>query len=402
MHASEISTPDRGTVNSGNRKELMTDFTKMLHQKITLQGFMPLSQFMREALMHPEHGYYSAKKKVIGGQSADFVTAAEVPFFGDIIALWVIDCWQKMGTPRNFNVCELGPGRGTLMKTILQQIKFIQPQLLNFLTVHLVELGPARQEEQKENLKDFQTATGKIRWWMDVESLPVQNTPTVILANEWFDALPVTQFRYSDRGWLETCVDVDEDPRNEAHFKLMLAPGASFSNYMLPDEIRDRQDKQVEDQVELNTHGMQAMEKLAKKLTDAGKGALLVIDYGKDEHMADTLRGIRGHKFLNPLLSPGDVDLSAWVSFRQLRWTLDRLPLAVEKLQHHGPITQSEFLAHNGIDARLVLAIKDMETRQAMKYLSVFRRLMDPDEMGTSYKVFAVQTKNIPPVSPWF
>jgi NADH dehydrogenase [ubiquinone] 1 alpha subcomplex assembly factor 7 len=400
-HYSEVSTPDRATVNRENRKELKTDFAVVLEQRIHLSGYLPFSQFMREALQHPDYGYYSTKKNVIGGENADFITAAEIPFFGDVLAAWVMDVWQKMGTPRSFQLVELGPGKGTLMLNMLRQIKSTQPQLLNFMTIHMVEMGAARQEEQKKALAEFQTAGGKIKWHNSIEALPFLSQPTAFIANEYFDALPVSIFRYTERGWMEALVDVDTEPSSEAHFRLVNAPGVSFANFLIPDDLRNKTDCKQGDTVEVCTHGMSAMEILMKRMVDAGKAACLIIDYGKDEHMKDTLRGIRGHKFVNPLLAPGDIDLSAWVSFKQLRWALERLPLAKERLRWFGPMQQNEFLEWNGIDVRLASALREQETKLALRIIQNYRKLMDDDEMGKNYKMFAVQTNNFPPVSPW-
>lgn len=400
LHASDMSTPDRATVNSANKKEFKTPLCTELVNKITAQGYYPMSQFIKDCLTHPQHGYYATKKHVIGSEKADFITAAEIPFFGDVLAAWVMDAWQKMGTPRVVHLVELGPGRGTLMKTMLKQIQYSNPHLLHFLQVHLVEVGAARREEQKQALAEFQTAQGKIKWWMDLESLPFSLEPTIFIANEYFDALPVAQFRFTERGWVETCVDVDTDPGTEAHFRLVHAPSGSMSAYLIPDEIRT---KGVNgDCYEVNTVGMQTMESLMKKMMDCQKAACLLIDYGKDEHMHSTLRGIRGHRFVDPLLSPGEVDLSCWVSFRQLRWALERLEVARRHLKWFPVMTQHDFLLENGIDIRLAHVIKDEETKSAMKVLQNYRRLMDKEEMGGSYKVFAFQTRNFPNVAPYF
>ena len=401
LHHSDFSTPDRSTLTSSDRKELKTDFAAMLLQRIHMSGYLPLSQFMKEALTHPEHGYYTTKKKIIGGENADFLTAAEIPFFGDVLSGWIIDTWQKMGTPRVLHLVELGPGRGTLMLNILRQIRHMQPQLLHFLSIHLVEVGAERQAEQKKALAEFQTATGRIKWWMGHESLPMVSQPTIFICNEYFDALPITRYQYTERGWVETLIDADEDERNVAHFKLVHAPGVSFANFIMPDDLRNRTEVPMGETVEVCSAGMAVMESLAKRMVDCGKSALLAIDYGKDEHMSDTLRGIRGHKFVNPLMSPGDVDLSAWVAFNQLRWALERMPLARERLKWHPLATQAQFLEANGIDVRLASALKDQETKLALRALTNFRRLMEPHEMGETYKVFAVQTNSFPNVSPW-
>ncbi|KAK7194311.1 putative S-adenosyl-L-methionine-dependent methyltransferase [Novymonas esmeraldas] len=400
LHASDMSTPDRATVHSATKKEFKTALCNELVNKITAQGYYPMSQYIKDCLTHPHHGYYATKKNVIGSDAADFITAAEIPFFGDVLAAWVMDAWQKMGTPRVLHLVELGPGRGTLMKTMLKQIQYSNPHLLHFVQVHLVEVGAARREEQKAALAEFQTAQGKIKWWLDLESLPFSLEPTVFIANEYFDALPVAQFRYTERGWVETCVDVDTDPGTEAHLRLVHAPSGSMSAYLIPDDVR--RSGKAGDSIEVNTVGMQTMETILKKMVDCQKAACLLIDYGKDDHMHSTLRGIRGHRFVDPLLSPGEVDLSCWVSFRQLRWALERLEVARRHLKWFPVMTQRDFLRENGIDIRLAHVIKDEETKSAMKVLQHYRRLMDVEEMGESYKVFALQTRNFPNVSPFF
>lgn len=396
---SEMSTPDRHTVNNAPKKEFKTPLCQELINKSTISGYLPLSQFMKEALMHPHHGYYSAKKHVIGGDKADFITAAEIPLFADVLAAWVIDAWMKMGTPRTMHLVELGPGRGTLMKNMLRQIRHSHPQLIHFLQIHMVEAGAARADEQKKALTEYQTANQKIKWWMNVESIPFTLEPMLFISNEWFDALPIAQFQYTERGWVETCLEVDDDPNHPAHFRHIHAPSGTMAGFLIPEDLR--KNGKLGDKVEINAYGMQAIEGLMKKMIDCGKAACLIIDYGKDEHMEDTLRGIRGHKFVDPLLSPGDVDLSAWVSFKQLRWALERLESARRHLKWHPVMTQAEFLEWGGIDIRLAHTIKDEETKNAMRILQSYRRLMDKDEMGESYKVFAFQTKNIPNVSPW-
>lgn len=402
LHHSEISTPDRKTVaeSRANRKELKTPLCEQLIQKIVTQGNVSIGQFMKECLTHPEFGYYSTKKKVIGADKADFITSAELPFFGEVLAAWVIDTWMKMGTPRSINLIELGPGRGTLMKNLLTQVRNVQPQLLHFLNVHLVEVGAARQEEQKKALAEFQTASGKIRWWMTIDSVPHPEEPTILIANEYFDALPVSHFRKTERGWVEIVLDVDDDPMSEAHFKPTLAPLGTMTAYLIPDEVR--KSGEIGDQIEVNALGMNEMEKIMLRLSNCKKSAACIIDYGKDEHMQNTLRGIRGHKFVDPMLSPGDVDLSAWVSFKQLKWVLERVDLFRKKFKWFGPITQSDFLANNGIDVLLTRCLKDKETKDAMRFLQAYRRLMDDEEMGRSYKVLVVQSRNFPSVAPFF
>jgi NADH dehydrogenase [ubiquinone] 1 alpha subcomplex assembly factor 7 len=413
LHYSEMSTPDRATVASGTRKEFMTPLCEDFIHRINVEGNITLGTFMKDCLMHPSHGYYSTKKNVIQGGSqageaqtkkggagtADFITAAELPYFGDILAAWVVDCWQKMGTPRGIHLIELGPGRGTLMKTILTQIQAAAPQLFAFLNIHLVEGGAARAEEQRKTLATFQTAHGKIKWHMSLDSMPHQLEPIIVIANEFFDALPVTHFHYTERGWVETMLRVNTDPGTERHFDYVHAPLGTMTAHLIPEEVR--KNGKLGQMIELNLSGVGVAEKLAQRVCDATRGAACLIDYGKDEHMGSTLRGIRGHKFVDPLLSPGDVDLSAWVSFRQLRWAIERMEQSRRYIKVHPLLTQRDFLEQNGIDVRLAQMIKDQETKAALKMLQMYKRLMDPGEMGESYKVMCFQTKNFPTVAPF-
>ena len=401
LHHSDLSTPDRDTVKSNVRKELKTPLCEEILRNIQIHGFVPIGQYMKDCLTHVNHGYYTTKKQVIGGDNADFITAAEIPFFVDVIAAWVMDCWQKMGTPRVLHLVELGPGKGTLMKGMLKQIQASNPSLFHFLQIHMIEIGAARVEEQKKALSEFQTATGKIKWWLSIESIPYCLEPMVFVANEYFDALPVSQFMYTDRGWVELCLDADVDPQKESHFKYICAPSGSFTAYLIPEEVR-QQRKQIDSRIEIDFMGMQAIEFIMRKMIDCNKAACLIVDYGKDEHMESTFRGIRGHKFVDPLLSPGDIDLSAWVSFKQLRWTLERLEIARRQLKWFPVLTQSQFLEQNGIDIRLARVIKNEETKNCLRILQHYRRLMDKEEMGETYKVFAFQTKNFPCVTPFF
>jgi NADH dehydrogenase [ubiquinone] 1 alpha subcomplex assembly factor 7 len=306
-----------------------------------------------------------------------------------------------MGTPRRLHLVELGPGRGSMMRCILGQIKYAHPQLFHFLQVTLVEIAAARVEEQKKALADYQTATGKIKWVLSPEAILTDNIPVIILSNEYFDALPIAKFQFTgERAWCETCLDVDEDPSHEAHLKYVHAPQGSFSAFLIPDDVRAN--AQVGTAIEINAMGMQVMEQLCLKLVAAGKGVMIAVDYGKDEHMSDTLRGIRGHKFVDPLLAPGENDLSVWVSFKQLRWALERLDIAQQYLKWFPLITQRRFLEENGIDIQLARVLRDADSKKAMKVLQNYRRLMDNEEMGASYKVFTVQTKNFPHVAPYF
>ena len=313
--------------------------------------------------------------------------------FADVIAAWVVDCWQKMGTPRVIHLVEIGPGRGTLMRNMLKQIKFSTPQLFHFLNVHLVEVGAARTEEQKKALTEFQTANQKIKWWLNLDSIPFQVEPTIFVCNEYFDALPIAEFRYTSVGGARRALRWTTIRVRKRTLSFVHAPSGSFTAYLIPEDVR--KNAKIGDVIEINAFGMQAMENLMKKMIDCKKAAALIIDYGKDEHMKSTLRGIRGHKFVDPLLSPGDIDLSAWVSLSQLggRWSVWKSPSAISNGFGHDP---KEFLEWGGIDVRLAHVIKEEETKGAMRILQSYRRLTDPEEMGRRTKYLRCRQETFP------
>ena len=247
----------------------MSALKSILLQEIAENGPMSLAAYMQRALTDPQHGYYM-QRRPFGApdeDGGDFITAPEVSqMFGELLGAWLADLWDRMGRPAPFCLAELGPGRGTLMADMMRAAAVL-PDFGAAAEVHFIEVSPAFRETQKQ-------AVPSAQWHDDLTTLPA--LPTLIVANEFFDALPIHQFKKSDNGWDEIHIDADGD-------KLAFVPrptnGRPFSPALeacLPQSLSQ------DDIVEACPAGEAAMAQLSTHIAAHG-GAALIIDYGHAE-----------------------------------------------------------------------------------------------------------------------
>ncbi|MEX2200706.1 MAG: SAM-dependent methyltransferase [Dongiaceae bacterium] len=176
-----------------------------LVRRIRADGPLTVADYMAEALGHPEHGYYATRDPF--GAAGDFVTAPEVSqMFGELVGLWALFNWMATGGPAPFNFAELGPGRGTLMADALRATR-IRPGFLDAMRLHLIETSPALRDRQQELLLPL-TAGLEPPEWHDAQS-ELPDGPLFLIANEFFDALPVHQYERTAAGWRERAVGFD-------------------------------------------------------------------------------------------------------------------------------------------------------------------------------------------------
>ncbi|KAL5168913.1 Protein arginine methyltransferase NDUFAF7, mitochondrial [Glycine soja] len=376
-------------------------------------GPISLGEYMSEVLTNPKAGYYINRD--VFGAEGDFITSPEVSqMFGEMVGVWVMCLWEQMGQPQGVNLVELGPGRGTLMADLLRGASKFK-NFIESLHVHLVECSPALQKLQHQNLKctdeenasqDTDTRTARslfgtpVSWHATLEQVP-SGSPTIIIAHEFFDALPVHQFQKASRGWCEKMVDVAED--SSFHFVLSPQPTPA-TLYLLkrckwaaPEEIADL------NQIEVSPQAMELTQTIVDRISSDGGGAL-IIDYGLNGVISDSLQAIRKHKFVNLLDNPGSADLSAYVDFASIRHSAEE---ASGEVSVHGPITQSEFLGLLGINFRVEALLQNCTEEQAESLRTGYWRLVGdgeasfwegPDEgvpigMGTRYKAMAIVNK---------
>lgn len=303
--------------------------------------------------------YYATREPF--GPTGDFVTAPEISqMFGELIGAWVADLWQRAGAPPRILLLELGPGRGTLIADVLRTLGKIAPNLTP--EVHLVERSTRLRAEQARRL----TAT----WHDSLESVP-QDDPIICLANEFFDALPLTQFERTETGWALRAV-------KDGAWDLSMEANAAI----IPEALRDAPPGAV---FERNFAGEAVAAALARRIAAQG-GAALIIDYGFcGPALGDTLQAIRHGAFADPLAAMGDADLSAHVDFAALAAAASRAGAKA-----FGPVDQGQLLMALGIRARAD-ALKQLASIQRRAEIeAAVARLTSAGAMGRLFKALAL------------
>ncbi|KAM9998307.1 hypothetical protein ACTFIY_007976 [Dictyostelium cf. discoideum] len=389
-----------------NRKYPITDFEKYLQDITKVRGPMSIDTFIKEVLTNPKYGYYMNKD--VFGKGGDFITAPEVSqLFGEMIGIWCVATWEAMGKPKKLQIVEMGPGRGTLMKDILRSTKVFK-EFYDSISVHLVEASPANKKTQKQNLLYFkdkainfdhktigETPNGiKVTWVGKLEEVPT-DIPTLFLAQEFFDALPIHVFRFSreKNDWCEVLVDEDITEHGEYYLRFVQSKGPTLMTtavkHLLPEFGLEGY------QVELGLAGLAISQQIANRIDKSG-GAALIIDYGYDKIVKSSLQAIRDHEFVDILDKPGTADLSVWVDFQTIRKTVKLLK---NKSTAIGPVDQGIFLKEMGIEHRLAQIGRKLDSNEKFEELVMgYKKLVDPKEMGTTYKVITICDKNIAPI----
>ena len=350
----------------------MTPLGRTLAARIERFGPLTLAEYMAAALTDPEGGYYMSGDPF--GAGGDFVTAPEVSqMFGELIGLWCADLWQRGGAPDPVWLVELGPGRGTLMADALRAARGL-PGFLAAARLALVEVSPALRARQAETLADCPLAQAPL-WLEHAGALP--EGPAIVIANEFFDALPLRQLERGPEGWRERLVVTD--PRG-----LALAPGPPSPALaeLVPLGLRDAPPGTV---AELCPAGLGLAAWLGARIAETGGGALIV-DYGPARPSGRaTLQALRGHRRVDILEAPGAADLTAHVDFSALAEAA-----GAAGARCHGPVPQGAFLKALGIEARAAALCRGAEPAQRASIEAALDRLTSAAGMGDLFKALAV------------
>jgi SAM-dependent MidA family methyltransferase len=338
---------------------------------IKSSGPMPVWRYMQLCLTHPEHGYYLSRDPL--GREGDFTTAPEVSqMFGELLGLWAASVWKAIGSPPVLRLVELGPGRGTMMADALRALRVLPP-LHQSLSIHLVEINPVLRDKQASTLSGVRN----ISWHDTIDE--IAEGPAVILANEYFDVLPIHQVVRRENGWHERVVDLDED--GELIFDAAAEPIPRF-DVLLPPLVRAAPVGAV-----FEWRPDAEIMKIASRVRDQD-GAALIIDYGHMRSDAgDTFQAIARHSFTDPLKAPGQADVTAHVDFQALARAAEDLGARV-----HGPVTQGEFLKRIGIETRAVTLMAKATPEVSEDISGALKRLTDSGRggMGSMFKVLAI------------
>lgn len=341
----------------------------ILADRIRTGGPITVAEFMAEALGHPELGYYTTREPF--GTQGDFTTAPEISqMFGEIIGLWAAVTWQSLGCPDRVVLAELGPGRGTLMADLLRAAAAVPP-FLKAAEVWLVETSPRLQARQRQTL-----AGHDVHWCERFDQLP--DGPLMVVANELFDALPIRQFEKTDGNWHERMVGLDGD-------RLVFVAGPQCTPE-LPAEVLAAGDGAI---AETCPQGRELAAAIGRRIARV-PGFALLIDYGHPlSAVGDTLQAVRRHKFHPVLDNPGSADITAHVDF-------EALAAAAIPARAWGPVTQAAFLTALGIQTRATMLGQSASEKVAADIAGQMRRLIDPQEMGTLFKVLALAHPALP------
>ncbi len=346
----------------------MTDLIQHLIARIARTGPMTIGDYMADCLTHPEHGYYAIRDPL--GTAGDFVTAPEISqMFGELIGLWLAQCWLDQGAPDPFRLVELGPGRGTLMADALRAASAV-PGFGEAADLHLVETSPV--------LREIQSATIPQQITHHDTLATVPDGPLFLVANEFFDALPVRQFQRDAKGWRERVVGI-------ADGGLALGLADLTSPEFLSDRLADTTEGDI---VEVSAATNALSGEIGHRLSEQG-GVALVIDYGDWRSLGDTLQAVRRHERADPLEAPGSADLTCHVDF-------EAIARAAAPARHSRLTPQGVFLERLGITGRAnaLVAGRGDETLAAIS--AAHRRLTHPDEMGTLFKAMALYRQDDP------
>jgi NADH dehydrogenase [ubiquinone] 1 alpha subcomplex assembly factor 7 len=340
-------------------------------------GSMSVAKFMAWCLTGREDAYYRQGEPI--GRAGDFITAPEVSqIFGELIGVWMGAVWLSMGQPKPFTVVELGPGRGTLMSDACRALRVV-PGFAEAARLHLVERSSTLREAQAAALSAYEP-----QWSERLEDVP--DGPLILVANEFFDALPVEQFLYTEDGWRRRVVQL------AANGGLEFAPGQCAE----PPIFETLAAPEPGNILETRPASLPFLQDLGRRASRHPVAALIV-DYGYDhDAYGDTLQAVREHGYDEPLANPGQADLSAHVNFAELARMASESGLAA-----WGPLPQGEFLLALGLEARLQRLLSSARPKQQSGLILGARRLTDPYQMGGLFKALALTGPGVPTPPPF-
>lgn len=347
----------------------------MLHSIIVNQikrfGPINLAEYMTLCLLHPEHGYYIKGTPI--GRHGDFITAPEISqMFGEMLGLCLVQTWFNQGHPDPFILVELGPGRGTLMADILRAAKAV-PGFLQAAQIWLVEVSDDLKGQQSKTLKDYNP-----HWVDKIEDLP--DRPIFLVANEFFDALPMRQFHRTKDGWQERMLGLSA---GELSFGLA-SP--------LPVDAMDQwPDATIGDIVETSAPAQAIAAEISGRIKDHG-GVALIVDYGHFDGKGDTFQALRQHQKTDPLMFPGESDLTAHVNFASL-------VQSTAGIDHSAMTAQGVLLERLGITERAQTLADNLTGDPLQTHIAAHRRLTHPAEMGALFQAIALYPRGatLPP-----
>ena len=330
---------------------------------------LPLDQFIEFALYDKDKGYYMKKNPF--GKEGDFITAPNITrLFSEIIAIWVLTFWKSIGSPKKFNLLELGAGNGEMMKVIIETLKNF-PECLNNCNFQIHEKSELLKKKQQLNLK-----SEKIAW---IDDIKINNSyPAIFLANEFFDALPIKQFFKREGEWVERFVNLKSEKK--AEFK---EQPINIKNIEQDLSFEISKDQEI---IEYSPSSFEYLKNISS-LIKKNDGGILIIDYGYlNLKMEETLQAIKNHKYSNILENIGDSDITHNINFNLFKRFIDQFDDLNSIINN-----QKKFLTSMGIIKRAEIISKNIPFSKKSDLFYRIRRLIDEKQMGELFKVMLIK-----------
>ena len=332
---------------------------------------LPLDKFINLSLYHKKFGYYMKKNPF--GKKGDFITAPNISrLFSEMLAIWIITFWQSLGSPKKFNLIELGSGNGEMMNVLIDTFKNF-PIFFGACNFIIFEKSPRLIKIQKKKLLN-----NKIIWVQKLNN--IKKNPSIFIANEFFDAIPIKQFRRKKNLWFEKFINLN---RQEKPFFFERKINIKIIEKKI--NFKMFQNQNFVEYSELGLNYLKNISKIIKK----NSGGLLLIDYGyTDKKMKDTVQAVSNHKFANILNNIGNVDITHNISFNLFKNFVEKIGGLTSNLT-----TQKNFLIKMGIKQRAeIISKKENFSKKADIYYRL-NRLIDEKQMGTLFKVMLIKDK---------
>jgi NADH dehydrogenase [ubiquinone] 1 alpha subcomplex assembly factor 7 len=332
---------------------------------------LSLDKFINFSLYNKKFGYYMKKNPF--GKKGDFITAPNISrLFSEMIAIWVISFWQSLGSPKKFNLIELGAGNGELMKVLIESFRNF-PIFLKSCNLIIHEKSPTLINVQKKKLTNT-----NVLWISKISK--IKNDPSIFIANEFFDAIAIKQFRKKKNLWFEKFVNLN-DQKKAFFFEKRI----DIKKFEKKINFKISQNQNFIEYSELGVNYFKNISKIIKKNT----GGLLLIDYGyTSKKMKNTLQAISDHKFANILENIGNTDITHNINFNLFKKIAKKIGGLENNL-----VSQKKFLLNMGIKQRAEIISKNQNFSNKVDTYFRLKRLIDEKQMGKLFKVMLIKNE---------
>ena len=336
-----------------------------MSRNLTLDKFIDLS------LYNKNFGYYMKKNSF--GKEGDFITAPNISIlFSEMISVWVVSFWKSLGSPKKINLIELGAGNGEMMKVLIDSLQNF-PVFFKSCNFMIHEKSPSLTKVQKKKLNK-----NKIIWISQINK--IKKNPCIFIANEFFDSIPIKQFKKKNNFWFEKCVKFEN--KNKAHF---FERKINIKKFEKKIKYKISYNQNFIEYSELGVKYLKNISRIIKKNT----GGILLLDYGYfDKKMKNTLQAVSDHKFSNILKKIGDSDITHSINFNLFKMLIKQVGGLENNLT-----TQRNFLINMVIKQRAEVISRKHNFLKKVDIYYRLERLINDKQMGNLFKVMFIKNK---------